>query len=60
VSLPNDLLDQLGVLAFVCGQRPSSILGWDDPDDWFERFKFDGRVIAPIAKVLFTGKMSPK
>ncbi len=53
------MLDQLGMIAFVCGQRPSTLLGWTDEDDWFERFQFDGKVIAPIAKILFTGK-TPK
>lgn len=26
-------------------QRPSSLFGWDDPDDWYARLMFDLEII---------------
>ena len=35
----------LGEISTSLGQRPSSLFGWNDEDDWLARLLFDMRVV---------------
>ena len=39
--LSDEFCISLGTLSEVCGERPSSLLGWVDSDDAAERLKLD-------------------
>jgi hypothetical protein len=46
----------IGTLSWLTGQRPSSYLNWNDPEDWEARLLFDLRVIT-ITRQLVINKM---
>lgn len=37
----NSIADSLDEVGRRYGVRPSSLLGWDNPADWYGRLKFD-------------------
>lgn len=39
------LLNDLGFVAYTTGQRPSALIGWDNPSEWEARLRFDTRVM---------------
>jgi hypothetical protein len=38
-------VDELGLVAYATGSRPSSLFLWDESDDWNERLVFDALVL---------------
>jgi len=40
----------LGVVATQCGTRPSQLVEWTEPEDWYARLVFDIRAIAASNK----------
>jgi hypothetical protein len=41
----HNLKTTLHRISKTAGCRPSSLFGWDDPDDWLERLLFDMEII---------------
>lgn len=52
-SLSSEFLENLGAVAYHSGVRPSSLLEWNDPDDWIERLEFDSAVIQQLVPKLY-------
>lgn len=44
-SCPPNLRELAGIIAYTTGTRPSSLFGWDDPDDVAARLYFDGKIM---------------
>ena len=39
-----DLANNIGMLAYMAGTRPSTLFDWDDEEEWVERLIFDLQV----------------
>jgi hypothetical protein len=44
-SFPPNLVNNLGLLAFTTGNRPSAFFEWNEPEDWENRLAFDTLVM---------------
>ena len=49
-KLNQDILTSVGAVAYMTKTRPSDIISWTDPKDWFERIRFDIIVLGPICE----------
>lgn len=49
-SLSDSGLITLGMVATQCGTRPSQLLEWNDPEDWYARLIFDMRAVVAVNK----------
>lgn len=45
-----DLQLSLGKLAKMCGQRPSDLLDWNNPGEWYQRLMFDFKISSIYAE----------
>lgn len=52
--LDKEVMTTLGVLATQCGTRPSQLLGWNEPEDWYERLVFDIKAVALANKAQYS------
>lgn len=49
-SLDDKGIITLGMVATQCGTRPSQLVEWNDPEDWYARLIFDMRAVAAANK----------
>lgn len=47
-SFHHNVIENLGIVGYTTGTRPSSLIGWDDPTDWEARLQFDTKVIQSV------------
>lgn len=47
-----DKATDIGIVAYMCGKRPSELFEWNNPDEWFERLLFDIEVCGMAYKAL--------
>ena len=54
-----DTATDIGLIAYMCGKRPSELFEWNDPDDWLDRLLFDKEVCGMAYKVLIENRQFP-
>jgi len=54
-----DTATDIGLVAYMCGKRPSELFEWNDPDDWLDRLLFDKEVCGMAYKVLIENRQFP-
>lgn len=54
-----DTATDIGLVAYMCGKRPSELFEWNDPEDWLDRLLFDKEVCGMAYKVLIENRQFP-
>lgn len=54
-----DTATDIGIVAYMCGKRPSELFEWNDPEEWLDRLLFDKEVCGMAYKVLVESKQFP-